>query len=240
MPSLDISEYVDSSHGNLIEPPIAHQSIELGDEPVTSAPLNKLTRIVRVVSDDDCLISIAVGASKPTQFLRGGVAETRIVQPDTGFIVSALAAEPNRLSAGPGGLWSFGDLSHALALIAEPAKAKQRLDAIAQAMAEAQALIAQAHKQVATSASAVKSDQERMQKEAAEHAAAIAQAQRNFDEECERRSVALTAREARVSELESKLEADRQDLQAMHEDLSSRARAFEAATRPLSVSRKSV
>jgi hypothetical protein len=239
MPSLDISEYVDSSHGNLIEPPIAHQSIELGDEPVTSAPLNKLTRIVRVVSDEDCLISIAVGASKPTQFLRGGVAETRIVQPDTGFIVSALAAEPNRLSAGPGGLWSFGDLSHALALIAEPAKAKQRLDAIAQAMAEAQALIAQAHKQVATSASAVKSDQERMQKEAAEHAAAIAQAQRNFDEECERRSVALTAREARVSELESKLEADRQDLQAMHEDLSSRARAFEAATRPLSTSRKS-
>jgi hypothetical protein len=84
MPSLDISEYVDSSHGNLIEPPIAHQSIELGDEPVASAPLNKLTRIVRVVSDDDCLISIAVDASKPTQFLRAGVAETRVVQPESG------------------------------------------------------------------------------------------------------------------------------------------------------------
>jgi hypothetical protein len=238
MGKLDISEYVDSSHANLIEPPIAHQSIELGDEPVTSAPLNKLTRIVRVVSEDDCLISIAVGASKPTQFLRAGAPETRVVQPDTGFIVSAAAAEPNRLSAGPGGLWSFGDLSHAVALIAEPAAAKKRLDAIAQAMAEAQALIAQAHKQVATSAATTKADQEQRQKEAAEHAEAIAAAQRQFDEECERRANALRARETRLSEQESKLEADRAELDAMHEDLSSRARAFEAATRPLHVGRK--
>jgi hypothetical protein len=192
MGKLDISEYVDSSHGNLIEPPIAHQSIEIGEEPVTSAPLNKLTRIVRVVSEDDCLISIAVGASKPTQFLRAGVAETRVVQPDSNFLVSA---EPNRLSAGSG-LWSFGDLSHALALIAEPAKAKQRLDAIAQAIAEAQALIERARKEIATSAATTTKDQEQRRKEAAEHAAAIAQAQRNFDEECERRSVALTARDA--------------------------------------------
>jgi DNA repair ATPase RecN len=186
------------------------------------------------------LISIAVGASKPTQFLRAGVAETRVVQPDSNFLVSVKAAEPNRLSAGPGGLWSFGDLSHALELIANPAAAKKRLDAIAQAMAEAQALIAQAHKQVASSAATVKSDQERMQKEAAEHAAAIVRAQRNFDEECERRANALRARETRLSEQESKLEADRAELQALHEDLSQRARAFEAATRPLSTSRKSV
>jgi hypothetical protein len=80
MSTLDISEYVDSSHGNLIEPPIAHQSIELGDEPVSCKPLHKHTRIVRVVSSDDCLMSIAVGASKPTQFLRAGVAETRRTQ----------------------------------------------------------------------------------------------------------------------------------------------------------------
>jgi hypothetical protein len=111
--------------------------------------------------------------------------------------VSAKAAEPNRLSAGPGGLWSFGDLSHALELIANPAAAKERLDAIAQAMAEAQALIAQAHKQVATSAATTKADQEQRRKEAAEHATAIGEAQRNFDEDCERRANALRAREAR-------------------------------------------
>jgi hypothetical protein len=49
------------------------------------------------------------------------------------------------------------------------------------------------------------------------------------------------ARERRgLTEQESKLEADRAELEAMHEDLSQRARAFEAATRPLSASRKSV
>ena len=163
MGKLEISEYVDSSHGNLIEPPIAHQTLELGDEPVTSAPLNKLTRIVRVVSDDDCLISIAVGASKPTQFLRAGVTENRVVMPDQNFLISAVVAEPNRLSAGSG-LWSYGDLSHALGLLAEPAKAKERLDGIAQAMAEAQALIDRARKEVATSAATVKSNQEQMQR----------------------------------------------------------------------------
>jgi hypothetical protein len=223
MPTLDISEYVDSSHGNLIEPPIAHQTLELGDESVSSKPLNKLTRILRVVSEDDALISIAVGASKPTQFLRAGVAETRVVQPDTSFVISAVAAEPNRLSAGPGGLWSFGDLSHALALIADPTATKRRLDAIAAAMAEAQALIAQAHKEVATSAATTKSDEEKRRQEAAEHAVAIAQAQRQFDEDCERRSVALTARATRLSEQESKAEADRAELEAMAQDLAQRA-----------------
>jgi hypothetical protein len=240
MGKLEISEYVDSSHGNLIEPPVAHQTLELvGEAPVTSAPLNKLTRIVRLVSDDDCLISIAVGASKPTQFLRAGVTENRVVMPDQNFLVSAVAAEPNRLSAGSG-LWSYGDLSHALGLLAEPAKAKERLDGIAQAMAEAQALIDRARKEVATSAAAVKSDQERMQKEAAEHAAKLAEAKRNHDEDCERRSVALTARETRQEEAEQKLAADRAEVQALHEDLSSRAEAFERATRPLSARRKSV
>jgi hypothetical protein len=67
MSTLDISEYVDSSHGNLIEPPIAHQTLEIGDEPATSRPLHKHTRIVRGVSGDDCLISIAVGASSAEQ-----------------------------------------------------------------------------------------------------------------------------------------------------------------------------
>jgi hypothetical protein len=239
MPSLDISEYVDTASGNLVEPPIAHQTIEIDDEARLSAPLHKLTRCVRIVADVDCKIGIGVGASgsKPTQFLRAGEAERRIVMPDTGFIVSAMAAEPNRLSAGAGGLWSFGDLSHALALIADPAAAKKRLDLIAQAMAEAQALIAQAHKQVATSAANVKSDQERMHREATEHAAKLAAERAAFDTECETRANGLRARETRLSEQESKLEADREELHALHEDLSSRARAFEAATRPLHAGR---
>jgi hypothetical protein len=238
MGKLEISEYVDSSHGNLIEPPIAHQTLELvGEEPVTSAPLHKLTRVLRLTSDDDCLISIAVGASKPTQFLRAGVTENRVVMPDQNFLISAIAAEENRLSAGSG-LWSFGDLSNALGLIADPAKAKERLDGIAAAQAEARALIERARKEVATSAATTKADQEQRQKEAAEHAAKLAAAKRNHDEECERRSVALTARETRQEEAEQKLAADRAEVQALHEDLSSRAEAFERATRPLSARRK--
>jgi hypothetical protein len=238
MGKLEISEYVDSSHGNLIEPPVAHQALELvGDEPVTSAPLNKLTRIVRLVSDDDCLIGIAVGKSEPKQFLRAGVTENRVVMPDQNFLISAVVAEPNRLSAGSG-LWSFGDLSNALGLIADPAKAKQRLDGIAAAIAEAQALIERARKEVATSAATTKADQEQRQKEAAEHAAAIVAERQTFHEECERRSVALTARETRQGEAEQKLMADRAELETLHADLSARAEAFERATRPLSTRRK--
>jgi hypothetical protein len=105
-------------------------------------------------------------------------------------------------------------------------------------MAQAQAMIAEAHKQVATSAATTKAQEEQRQKEAAEHAAAIAQAQRNFDEECERRSVALRARETRQEEAEQKLAVDRADLEALHADLSARAEAFERATRPLQAGRK--
>jgi hypothetical protein len=100
MGTLDISEYVDTSHGNLIEPPIAHQTLGIGDESASCKPLHKLTRCLRIVSDVDCLISVAVGASKPTQFLRAGVAETRIAQPDSNFIVSAVVAEPTRSLGG--------------------------------------------------------------------------------------------------------------------------------------------
>jgi len=64
MSTLDISMYVDTSHGNLIEAPVAHQTLEISDEPTLSAPLHKLTRCVRIVADVDCRIGVAVGASK--------------------------------------------------------------------------------------------------------------------------------------------------------------------------------
>ena len=99
-------------------------------------------------------------------------------------------------------------------------------------------MIERARKEVATSAATTKADQEQRQKEAAEHAAKLAAAKRNHDEECERRSVALTARETRQEEAEQKLAVDRAEVQALHEDLSSRAEAFERATRPLSTRRK--
>jgi hypothetical protein len=238
MSTLDISEYVDSSHGNLIEPPIAHQTLEIGDEPVSCKPLNKLARIVRVVSDVDCLVSISIGKTKPSQFLRRDTTEVRIVQPEAGFVISAVAAGKHSSSGGGQGLWSFGDLSHALALIANPAAAKERLDAIAEAMAQAQALIAEANKQVAMSAATTKAHQEETQKRTAACSAAIAEAQQAFDMACQQREVALTAREIRAAEQESKLEADREVLEELHNDLQARAQAFARATEPKRPGRK--
>ena len=124
-------------------------------------------------------------------------------------------------------------------LRAAPA-AKQRLDAIAAAQAEAQALIAEAKEKQAALVAAEKAHRKMLETTSAEHAAALAADRQTFNEERLRQENALAAREVRLGEQESKLEADREELQALHEDLSSRAAAFEAATRPLHASRKSV
>jgi hypothetical protein len=184
MGTLDISGYVDSSHGNLIEPPIEHQSIELSDEPASCKPLNKFTRILRIVSDCDCLVSVAIGASRPTQLLRAGVPEIRVVQPDSNFLVTAVATGPSRAAGGSHGLWSFGDLSNSLALVANPGVCKQRLDAIAAAMGEAQERIAEAHRKVGELKVAEKAHQEMLARTSAENSAAIAAERQTFDEEC--------------------------------------------------------
>jgi hypothetical protein len=230
---LDISQYIDSSHGNLIEPPVAHQTVEIGDEPTLSAPLHKLARCIRIVSDVDCLIGIAVGQSEPHQRLAAGQETTRIVQPGEGFLISAVAAAPQSSLGASSSLWNFGDLSNALELIARPAAAKERLDAIADAMAQAQALIAEANRQVATSAATVKSHQESMQKEAAEHAAKLSAERQSFSEQRLRDETALMSRSQRLSEQESQLKADQESLSELQADLAARAEAFKRATEPM-------
>jgi hypothetical protein len=180
MGKLDVSQYIDSSHGNLIEPPVAHQTVEFDAEPMLSAPLHKLARCIRIVSDVDCLIGIAIGESKPTQFLRAGAAETRIVQPGEGFLISAVAAgEHSSSGVGVARAWGFQDLSHALELIASPAACKQRLDALGAATAEAQERIDQAKSSQAELVVAEKTHREMLARTSAEHAATLAEAKRN-------------------------------------------------------------
>jgi hypothetical protein len=222
--------------------------MEIGDEATLSKPLHKLTRCVRIVADVDCLIGIDVGKSEPKQFLKAGRPETRIVQPDQNFLISAVVAEPTRSlggasfarssGGGAAGLWTFGDLSNALELIARPAAAKERLDAIAAAMAEAQMMIAEANKQQAALVAAEKAHRQMLETTSAEHAAAVAAAQQKFDEERLRQENALTAREARLGEQESKLEAEREALEELHNDLQARAQAFARATEPMRSGRK--
>lgn len=120
MGTLDISEYIDTNHGNLIEPPVAHQTIEIDGEARLSAPLHKLTRCIRIVSDVDCLIGIAVGESKPAQVLTRGKPETRIIQPGEGFLVSVVGGGNNQ-----GGGADFA--TALIALIADPKASKERL-----------------------------------------------------------------------------------------------------------------
>jgi hypothetical protein len=122
----------------------------------------------------------------------------------------------------------FGDLSCALELIARPAAAKERLDAIAEAMAQAQTPIAEANKEQAALVAAEKAHREMLARTSAEHAAALAEAKRNHDEECERRSAALTAREARLSEQESQLVTDQEGAQGAASRFASTGRSIRA------------
>jgi hypothetical protein len=58
MSVLNITEYSDTSHGNPIEPPLAHQTVPLSNEPAVSAPLHRGTKAVRIATDVDCMVSI--------------------------------------------------------------------------------------------------------------------------------------------------------------------------------------
>lgn len=79
-----------------------------------------------------------------------------------------------------------------------------------------------------------------LQKTSAEHSAAIGAERQTFDEQRLRQENALAAREVRLGEQESKLEADREALEELHNDLQARAQAFARATEPMRVGKKSV
>jgi hypothetical protein len=96
MPSLDILEFIDSSHGNLIEPPVAHQVMAVGADPAQSKPFNKNTKLVRIVADADVRISFAddpdaAAAGSP---LSAGREMIRVVQPNGTFKLSVVLASP--------------------------------------------------------------------------------------------------------------------------------------------------
>jgi len=58
-----------------------------------------------------------------------------------------------------------------------------------------------------------------LEAERAKHDAGLAQAQRKFDEECQRRDVALSSRDPRLAELETKVSADAQANEELKADL---------------------
>jgi hypothetical protein len=143
MATLDIAEFIDTSHGNLVEPPIAGQSVELGDEPCQSKPFHKQTRCVRIIADVNCRISIGRDPDAPKFPLRAGVPEQRIVPPETGFRVYADAV--NRVYADAVNQGGAGEPSNTglfidfIRVASDPAKYKALAERLATAQSEATA-----------------------------------------------------------------------------------------------------
>ena len=139
MATIDISEYIDTSNGNLVEPPIAHSTHELSDEPIAIA-LHRQTRAVRLIADRDCRVAIGPDPAAPKWPLRAGEAERRIITPGERFSVYAVLAE-----AGPGRP-AANAVDDALALIAmasDPKRFEAALKKFAFARTEAEAACAQ-------------------------------------------------------------------------------------------------
>jgi hypothetical protein len=91
MPILEVSEFIDTSNGNLVEPPIAHSTHNLADEPVTIR-LHRQARALRLLATADCRISIGIDPDAPKWLLSAGEAERRIVTPGERFCIHAVAS----------------------------------------------------------------------------------------------------------------------------------------------------
>jgi hypothetical protein len=115
---IDITEYIDTSHGNLIDPPVACQMIEC-DGPTRSQPFNKLTRAVRIQADVNSRIAIGTNPEAPKFPITGGVPLQRVVAPGEGFRVFAIPANPDDRSAS-------GTVDGLIALITDAKAAAKR------------------------------------------------------------------------------------------------------------------
>jgi hypothetical protein len=135
MASLDITEYMDSSHGNPIEPPVASQVVPIGAEPAQSKPLHKATRVVRLIADANCRISF--GEDGPKELLIAGRPEVRTLQGE-GLKVSAVLASPD---SEDGAVSSSGPASFLklLDIVSDPSKYRVLVDKLARAQSDAQA-----------------------------------------------------------------------------------------------------
>lgn len=214
MPILDITEYVDSSHGNPIEPPMAHQVVPLGAEPAQSQPLHKDTRIVRLIADADCRVGF--GERKKASFLPAGREMIRVIGGPMS-LSATLVEQPSEFS---------GDRFDALlALIANPAacaKRKtelQKLEALVRQKGEALAsgradftAASTAHAQAVAIFAKEKSEFEALFTEQdadlKAREAALAQAKSDFERDSKASELNLARREADVTKREDAV-ADR-------------------------------
>lgn len=215
MPILDITEYVDSIHGNPVEPPAAHQTMPLGAEPAQSMPFHKLTRIVRIVADVNARVAFG---GLDGGFLPAGREMIRVVHPDAGFHLTASLAEADTQGSGD----RFDAL---IALVTDPAKCARRkteleklekaIDAKAKKLAAEQKEFAAQHAAYAEVVAKFTTERTEFEAFFTEHdgelsrrEAVLADAQAHFESEAGKVQATLDRREADVTRREDAV-ADR-------------------------------
>jgi hypothetical protein len=194
MPSLDISEYIDSSHGNPIEPPTAHQTLPLGPEPAQSWRFDRQTKVVRLVADANCRITFGEDPQEAKSFLPAGREVIRTVHPDSRFRVCAALASPDQENdaMSPSGAESLVKLLHLIgdapkyqALAQKLARAEEGARAAARELgdqkAKASALakertafetwVTAEHESIAETQHQIEAQREQLEAEKREHAA---------------------------------------------------------------------
>lgn len=139
MPILTITEYIDTANGTPVEPPCAHQTVALTDQPVESAPFHKQARCIRITSDVNCLIGFGQAAIDPQCFIEAKTAELRIIHPGAGFRLSAVLASSE---ASSGGIDSLNSGIAFFTLLTDAKKYRALLDRLIKAKDDAHAATA--------------------------------------------------------------------------------------------------
>jgi hypothetical protein len=146
---LSILEYSDvgsSQRGSLaiaLEPPIASQSLDIGPTSIQSEPFHATTCIVKLTSDEDCLIDVglAADATNSIRKLKAGAETTITVAAGSNMKIAAIATG----NAAPS---SMNSLEALLQIVGSPDALKARLETLSQATAKADAATAE-HKAAA-------------------------------------------------------------------------------------------
>jgi hypothetical protein len=113
-------------------------------------------------------------------------------------------------------------LTALMQLLADPTTARNSINELAAVAESARTAVAEVHRGQAELAAQMVAHNEAIQRSTREHDEAIAKAKADHDAECERRSIALTARAAAADAREAKVKAAEEANAALRADLDRR------------------
>jgi hypothetical protein len=214
MANLFLGEYCDvgsTNRGSLaipLEPPLAEQAVEIGNQSSQSKPLRADTCIVKLISDADCAIAIGSDpdATNSVRFLAAGKEQTIAVPPNSNLKVAVVASGSGSMSDSLGAF---------LKIIASPEDAKKKLDeltkqaAVIDASAQSLRVATDAHKQAKADADAALRAASDAADKASQGQADLAKQQSQFEAQKDEYAAKLKA-DAAAADLAAKSLADRQ------------------------------